>query len=238
MRQNSDVHEEVVARAAGVGRGASRLRFAVRRRAGRAAGGRADAPAVRWSATGADSPSWPARSWAWCRRGRAAIERYGPAAVPNYVISMCRVGLRRPGGRDPAEGGGPDRRARDAPYCPVGISPLFETIDDLQHGAAILTRMLELPIYRALVAARGDMQEVMLGYSDSNKDGGTSPPAGRSTGPSWPWSRWRARPESGCGSSTVAAARSAAAAGRATRHPGAAAGGREAVRCGSPSRAR
>ncbi len=58
------------------------------------------------------------------------------------------------------------------PYCPVGISPLFETIDDLHNGAAILDAMLELPLYRALVAARGDRQEVMLGYSDSNKDGG------------------------------------------------------------------
>jgi phosphoenolpyruvate carboxylase len=54
----------------------------------------------------------------------------------------------------------------------VGISPLFETIDDLHNGAAILHAMLELPLYRAMVAARGDSQEVMLGYSDSNKDGG------------------------------------------------------------------
>ena len=58
------------------------------------------------------------------------------------------------------------------PYCPVGISPLFETIDDLHNGAAILQAMLELPLYRAVVAARGGRQEVMLGYSDSNKDGG------------------------------------------------------------------
>jgi phosphoenolpyruvate carboxylase len=54
----------------------------------------------------------------------------------------------------------------------VGISPLFETIDDLHNGATVLHAMLGLPIYRALVAARGESQEVMLGYSDSNKDGG------------------------------------------------------------------
>ena len=58
------------------------------------------------------------------------------------------------------------------PYCPVGIVPLFETIDDLQRGASILEAVLDLPLYRALVRARGDSQEVMLGYSDSNKDGG------------------------------------------------------------------
>ena len=101
-----------------------------------------------------------------------AVETYGPAAVPNYVISMCQsvsdiletATLMKEAGLLDASG--------DEPYCPVGISPLFETIDDLQNGATILQAMLELPLYRAMVAARGDMQEVMLGYSDSNKDGG------------------------------------------------------------------
>lgn len=101
-----------------------------------------------------------------------AVQTYGPAAVPNYVISMCRsvsdvleaAILMKEAGLLDASG--------DEPYCPVGISPLFETIDDLHNGAAILQAMLDLPLYRAMVAARGDMQEVMLGYSDSNKDGG------------------------------------------------------------------
>ncbi|MDD4866005.1 MAG: phosphoenolpyruvate carboxylase [Mycobacterium sp.] len=101
-----------------------------------------------------------------------AVERYGPAAIPNYVVSMCRsvsdvlevaVLLKEAGLLDAS---GPQ------PYCPVAISPLFETIDDLHNGAAILHAMLKLPLYRALVTAQGDCQEVMLGYSDSNKDGG------------------------------------------------------------------
>jgi phosphoenolpyruvate carboxylase len=50
--------------------------------------------------------------------------------------------------------------------------PLFETIDDLQRGSSILEAALDLPLYRSLVASHGDSQEVMLGYSDSNKDGG------------------------------------------------------------------
>jgi len=101
-----------------------------------------------------------------------AVEVYGAAAVPNYIISMCQsvsdvleaaillkeVGLLDASGAEP--------------YCPVGISPLFETIDDLHNGALILHAMLELPLYRSLVDARGGCQEVMLGYSDSNKDGG------------------------------------------------------------------
>ncbi len=57
-------------------------------------------------------------------------------------------------------------------YAPVGIVPLFETIDDLQRGSSILQEALALPVYRSIVNARGQHQEVMLGYSDSNKDGG------------------------------------------------------------------
>src|SRR4051812_38689595 len=97
----------------------------------------------------------------------------GPGAIPNYVISMCEsvsdvlevavllkeVGLLAPG----AEGG---------PTCPVGISPLFETIEDLQTAGTTLSAVLDQPLYRSLLASRGDVQEVMLGYSDSNKDGG------------------------------------------------------------------
>jgi phosphoenolpyruvate carboxylase len=101
-----------------------------------------------------------------------AVELYGPAAVPNYIISMCQsvsdvleaaILLKEAGLLD---------ASAPEPYCPVGISPLFETIDDLHKGAAILQATLELPLYRAVVAARGESQEVMLGYSDSNKDGG------------------------------------------------------------------
>jgi phosphoenolpyruvate carboxylase len=101
-----------------------------------------------------------------------AIEIYGPRAIPNYIISMCRsvsdmleaaILLKEVGLLDVS---GPE------PYCPVGIVPLFETIDDLRGGAAILEAALELPLYRAIVHARDENQEVMLGYSDSNKDGG------------------------------------------------------------------
>ncbi|MCF6734655.1 phosphoenolpyruvate carboxylase [Blastococcus sp. KM273129] len=106
----------------------------------------------------------------------AAAERVallGPRTIPNYVISMCEsvsdvlevaVLLKEVGLLDPA---GPD-----GPTCPVGISPLFETIDDLQAAATTLGAVLDQPLYRSLLANRGNVQEVMLGYSDSNKDGG------------------------------------------------------------------
>jgi phosphoenolpyruvate carboxylase len=97
----------------------------------------------------------------------------GPRAIPNYVISMCEsvsdvlevaVLLKEVGLLDPGAEGGP--------VCSVGISPLFETIGDLQAAATTLGAVLDQPLYRSMLAARGDMQEVMLGYSDSNKDGG------------------------------------------------------------------
>ena len=101
-----------------------------------------------------------------------AIATRGPDAVPHYVISKAdsvsdvlevalllrEVGLCRPGGDEPA--------------LAVDIVPLFETIADLQHAGAIVAELLALPAYRRLLASRGDRQEVMVGYSDSNKDGG------------------------------------------------------------------
>jgi phosphoenolpyruvate carboxylase len=103
----------------------------------------------------------------------AQVRLLGPRAIPNYVISMCgsvsdvlevAVLLKEVGLLDPGADGGP--------ACPVGISPLFETIEDLQRAAETMAAVLDQPLYRAVLAGRGDVQEVMLGYSDSNKDGG------------------------------------------------------------------
>jgi phosphoenolpyruvate carboxylase len=57
-------------------------------------------------------------------------------------------------------------------YCHIGVSPLFETIDDLNRIEEVLTRLFDTPIYRELLRVSGDSQEIMLGYSDSCKDGG------------------------------------------------------------------
>ncbi|MBF4998582.1 phosphoenolpyruvate carboxylase [Nocardia sp. BSTN01] len=108
------------------------------------------------------------------RAARAAIDALGPDTVPNYIISMCTsvsdmleaaLLLKEAGILDPGDD-------QTAPHSPVGVVPLFETIDDLRGGAATLGAALEVPAYRRLVAARAMAQEVMLGYSDSNKDGG------------------------------------------------------------------
>lgn len=104
-----------------------------------------------------------------------AVTVFGAQAVPNYIISMCQsvsdlleaaILLKEAGLLDVSGA------AHGEVYAPVGIVPLFETIEDLQQGSAVLEAALALPVYRSIVTARGQHQEVMLGYSDSNKDGG------------------------------------------------------------------
>jgi len=56
--------------------------------------------------------------------------------------------------------------------CDIEISPLFETIEDLAHIEPVMELLLDNPVYRRLLQTSGDIQEVMLGYSDSCKDGG------------------------------------------------------------------
>jgi phosphoenolpyruvate carboxylase len=57
-------------------------------------------------------------------------------------------------------------------FCNIHVAPLFETINDLAHIDQVLTALLDNPTYAALLKASGNKQEVMLGYSDSCKDGG------------------------------------------------------------------
>jgi phosphoenolpyruvate carboxylase len=106
---------------------------------------------------------------------RAAQEihaSHGPHAVPQYVISKANsasdllevmlllreAGMMRPG---------------DEPTVAMRVVPLFETIDDLRACESVMRRFFSLPGTMALVRGNwGGVVEVMLGYSDSNKDGG------------------------------------------------------------------
>lgn len=56
--------------------------------------------------------------------------------------------------------------------CCLPIAPLFETIDDLQRAPEMMTELLNTPVIRRSIKEQGGVQEVMIGYSDSNKDGG------------------------------------------------------------------
>ncbi|HEV2539356.1 MAG TPA: phosphoenolpyruvate carboxylase [Frateuria sp.] len=110
-----------------------------------------------------------------------ARRRYGSGAIGLYVISMARsaadvlavLSLARYGGLvAPAVSSGASQGETDS-TVPLDIAPLFETIDDLAHSPATLRALLADPVYRTHLQSRGDRQWVMLGYSDSGKDGGT-----------------------------------------------------------------
>ena len=169
LRQNSEVHARVVAellRAAGVEADYEAL----------------DEPArvslLRRELTGGRLLASPFASYSEETQSELAIvgaaaeahARYGPAAITTYNISKAEsvsdllevhvllkeAGLYRPG---------------DPPHAAIMAVPLFETIGDLERAPEIMSAWLGLPEIAALTAARGH-QEVMVGYSDSNKDGG------------------------------------------------------------------
>ncbi len=111
---------------------------------------------------------------------RLAHER-DPAAVACWIVSMTHsvsdilepmllakeVGLLRVVPRSDDDAGGAAEIV-----CPLDFVPLFETIEDLDHAGDRLRALFASAVYRDHVRARGGFQEIMLGYSDSNKDGG------------------------------------------------------------------
>jgi len=107
------------------------------------------------------------------RAARDIRQRYGARAIRNYIISHTETvsdllevlvlqqetGLLRQG-------------ADGSATADLMVIPLFETIPDLQRAAGIMEEVMALPLVKGLVEQQGRIQEVMLGYSDSNKDGG------------------------------------------------------------------
>jgi phosphoenolpyruvate carboxylase len=100
---------------------------------------------------------------------KALRHSHGPGAIGLYIISMARsatdaravLELARQGGCVEADGS-----------VPLDVSPLFETVGDLEAAPAVMRELFEDAAYRAHLRRRGDRQVVMLGYSDSAKDGG------------------------------------------------------------------
>ncbi|HWJ05443.1 MAG TPA: phosphoenolpyruvate carboxylase [Steroidobacteraceae bacterium] len=169
LRQNSDVHERVVAELFSVARpdvGYAALDEAARIRVLTEELGTArllSSPYVEYSSE--------TQSELEILRTAARLHGlYGPDCIQNYVISKCdgvsdvlevalllrEVGLYR---------------AADA-QLGCNIVPLFETIADLRNAARTMDELLAIPLYARLLDSRARAQEVMLGYSDSNKDGG------------------------------------------------------------------
>ncbi len=169
LRQNSDVHARVAAellRVAGVEADYQTLdepaRVALLRR---------ELASERLLASPFASYADETRSeLAIVRAAAQAHELYGPASITTYIISKCEsvsdmlevnlllkeAGLYRPS--DPAS-------------AAIMVVPLFETIGDLERASTVMQAWLSLPEIRQAAERRG-YQEVMVGYSDSNKDGG------------------------------------------------------------------
>ncbi|WP_380872820.1 phosphoenolpyruvate carboxylase [Sphingomonas sp. DBB INV C78] len=169
LRQNADVHERVVAellKVAGVEADYQALdedaRVALLRR---------ELASERpLSSPYASYSDETASEMAIVHAAAEAHRRYGVASITTYLISKAEsvsdllevhillkeAGLFRPG---------------NPPTAAIMVVPLFETIDDLENAPDVMTSWFALPEAAAITAARGH-QEVMVGYSDSNKDGG------------------------------------------------------------------
>lgn len=93
-------------------------------------------------------------------------------AFGNYVISMTHSASHVMEVMFLAHLAGLAGRGPQDWYCKLRISPLFETIEDLAHIEPVLGALLNNSVYASLLQASGNLQEVMLGYSDSCKDGG------------------------------------------------------------------
>ena len=169
LRQNADVHARVVGELlarAGVTEG-----YAAMDDAARVAllGGELASPRLLFNPHGRYSAE-TLGEMAILRAAAAAHARFGPEVIRAYIVSktsgvsnllevyvlLKEVGVYIPG---------------DPPSCAIMAVPLFETIEDLQAAPDVMARFLDRPKAAALAAARGH-QEVMIGYSDSNKDGG------------------------------------------------------------------
>ncbi|RHW18701.1 phosphoenolpyruvate carboxylase [Sphingomonas gilva] len=169
MRQNSAVHERVVAELLRVG--GVEADYAALDEASRVALLRRELASARpLSSPFADYSEETATELAIVREAAASHARYGSACIVNYIVSMAQsvsdllevhlllkeAGLYRPG---------------DEPSAAIMAVPLFETVGDLEAAPGIMAEWFALPEVAAIAAGRGH-QEVMIGYSDSNKDGG------------------------------------------------------------------
>ena len=98
------------------------------------------------------------------------VDRFGPEAIETYIVSMTKGADDLVAAVVIAQQAG--LVSLKEKKAVIGFAPLLETVAELRAAGEILDKLLSNPAYRAVVSLRGDVQEVMLGYSDSNKDAG------------------------------------------------------------------
>jgi phosphoenolpyruvate carboxylase len=162
VRQNAQMHREIVGNALGDPEWGSRS--AAERTERLAAALSCDESPFDDPGPGGKRALWVFEAMEFCRN------RFGPQAVGSYVVSMAQdtddvlsvLLLARWAGM--AAGAGEQ--------VPLDVAPLFESAAALEHAGEIVARLIANPVYRAHLAARGNRQVVMLGYSDSSKSAG------------------------------------------------------------------
>ena len=170
VRQDSEVHRRVIGQLLGDSEWAARP-----------AAERAERLRRELDSAEALGPSEDAEVTATLEVFRAlseARERYGRRATGLYIISMAQgvddvlsvLLLARWAGLVATE-----TAEEGAGAVPLDVAPLFETVGDLEAAASTMEGLLTDTVYRRHLASRGDRQMVMVGYSDSNKDGGLAP---------------------------------------------------------------
>ena len=169
VRQNSDVHERAVSELLKTAEVADYLALDEKGRAALLLAELAHARPLR--SPYADYSAETARELAIADKAAALKKNFGTGAIAQYVISkaatpsdllevatlMKEAGLFLPG---------------EIPQARLRIVPLFETIEDLRQSASVMASYFQAALPRAMIAAQDNLQEVMIGYSDSNKDGG------------------------------------------------------------------
>jgi phosphoenolpyruvate carboxylase len=186
LRQSSDKHEEVVAEllaTAGIESRYSSLDEAAKRSLLMGLLGDARALQVH----GVQYSEHTQGELAIFSQAKRMRERFGADAIRHYIISHTEavsdllevlllqkeVGLMRGILNAPCLApGNPTAQELRNPVCDLIVVPLFETIEDLRNAAPIMREFYALPGIAALVQRSGGEQDIMLGYSDSNKDGG------------------------------------------------------------------
>jgi phosphoenolpyruvate carboxylase len=100
------------------------------------------------------------------------IKRFGPEVIETYIISMTKSADDVIAAALIGKYAGLISLVPGQEFAQIGFAPLLETVAELRSADVILENLLSNPQYRQIVNLRGNIQEVMLGYSDSNKDAG------------------------------------------------------------------